>query len=137
MNVLTDPNRALAFPTARRDPESGYTLHGRRFDDPYPWMERLEAAETQAWITAQEAVTHAVLRSVPGREGLRTAVARSTRYARLSPPIPAGPHGREFLWQADASAENLKFMLLRDKGAPLETTVFTVRLPRQRAVRSF
>src|SRR6218665_159390 len=116
-------NRALEFPTTRRDPESGYTLHGRWFDDPYAWLERLDAAETQAWIAAQEVVTHADLRAVPGRDELRTAVARSARHARLSPPIPAGPHGREFLWRADASDDKLKFMLRRGQGAPLETVI--------------
>ncbi|PTL77539.1 S9 family peptidase [Vitiosangium sp. GDMCC 1.1324] len=120
---MKDLNRALDFPTAPRDPESGYTVHGRRFDDPYAWLERLDAAETQAWIAAQEAVTHSVLRAVPGRDGLRSAVTRSARYARLSPPIPAGPHGREFLWSADASDDKLKFMLRRGKGAPLETVL--------------
>ena len=48
-------------------------------------------------------------------------MARSTRYARLSRPIRAGPHGREFLWQAGASDDKLKLMLRRNAGAPLET----------------
>ena len=116
-------NLDLVFPTARREPERGYTLHGRWFDDPYAWLERLDAPETQAWIAAQEAVTHGVLRAVPGREALRASVARSARYARRSPPIPAGPHGREFLWQADASDDKLKLMLRRHEGAPLETVL--------------
>jgi prolyl oligopeptidase len=34
-----------------------------------------------------EAVTHTVLRAVPGRDWLRAAVARAARCARLSPPI--------------------------------------------------
>ena len=113
-------NRALEFPTTRRDPDSGYTLHGRQFGDPYAWLERLDDGETQAWIAAQEAVTHALLRAVPRRDWLRAAVARSVRYAQLSPPIPAGPHGRQFLWQADADDEKLKLMLRRGEGAPLE-----------------
>ena len=116
-------DQVLEFPTTRRDPDNGYTLHGRRFDDPYAWLERLDDPETQAWIAAQEAVTHSVLRAVPGRDWLRAAVARSARYARLSTPIPAGPHGGEFLWQADASDEKLKFMLRRDKDAPLEAVL--------------
>lgn len=116
-------NQALEFPTTRRDPDSGYTLHGRRFDDPYAWLERLEDAETRAWIAAQEAVTHAVLRAVPGRDWLRADVARSARYARLSPPIRTEPPGREFLWQADADDDKLKFMLRRGEGAPLETVL--------------
>jgi prolyl oligopeptidase len=121
--------RALEFPATRRDPESGYTLHGRRFDDPYAWLERLDYPETQAWIAAQEAVTHAVLRTVPGHDWLRAAVARSPRYARLSPPIPAGPHGREFLWQADADDEKVKLLLRRGKDAPLETVLDPNRWP--------
>lgn len=116
-------DRAPRFPTARRDPESGYTLLGRWYADPYAWLERLDAPETQAWLSAQEAVTHAVLCSVPGRETLRDVVSRSARYTRLSPPIPAGPHGREFLWQADATDDKLKLMLRRGSGAPLETVL--------------
>lgn len=116
-------NRALGVPTTRPDSDSGYTLHGKWFDDPYAWLERLDDAETQEWIAAQEAVTHAVLRAVPGRDWLRAAVARSARHARLSPPIPTGPHGREFLWQADANDDKLKFMLRRREGAPLETVL--------------
>ena len=54
---------------------------------------------------------------------LRAAVARRTRYARLSPPIPAGKDGREFFWRANASDEKLKFMLRRGKDAPLETVL--------------
>src|SRR5215207_1629814 len=116
-------SRTLEFPTTRRDPDSGYTLYGRRFDDPYAWLERLDDPETQAWIAAQEAVTRSVLSAVPGRDWLRAAVARSRRYAQLSPPIPAGPNGREFLWQADAGDEKLKFVLRHSEGAPLETVL--------------
>src|SRR5437762_2981026 len=100
---MTKLNRALKFPTTRRDPDSGYTVHGRWFDDPYAWLERLDDEETQAWIAAQGAVTHSVLSAVPGREWLRASVARARRYARRSPPIRAGSNGREFLWQADES----------------------------------
>jgi prolyl oligopeptidase len=114
---------ALDLPTTRSDPERSYTLHGRHFADPYAWMERLDDPETQAWIAAQEAVTHAVLHTVPGRDWLRTTVAGSTRYARRSPPIAAGPHGHEFIWQADTDDDKLKLMLRRGKGAALTTVL--------------
>ena len=100
-----------------------YTLHGRRFEDPHAWLEQLTAPEPQAWVAAQEAITHSVLHAVPGREWLRDTVARSARFARRSPPIPAGPHGREFLWQADTSDDKLKLMLRRGRDAPLETVL--------------
>jgi prolyl oligopeptidase len=109
---------ALEFPTARGDPQSGYAVHGRWFDDPYAWLERLDDPETQAWIAAQEAVTHTLLRAVPGRDWLRAAVARSTRYARLSPSMRRGR--AKFLWQANADDEKLKLMLRRREDTPLE-----------------
>jgi prolyl oligopeptidase len=48
-------NPAVEFPAPRRNPGSGYTLHGRWFDDPYLWLERLDDPETEAWIAEQEA----------------------------------------------------------------------------------
>ena len=86
-------------------------------------MERLDDPETEAWIAAQEAATRAVLDAVPGRDWLRTAVARSARHERLSAPIRSGPPGREFVWRADAGDEKLKLMLRRDADAPLEAVL--------------
>jgi prolyl oligopeptidase len=117
------PIEGLAFPAARRDPDTEYTLHGRRFDEPYAWLERLDDPETRAWIAAQEAVTRSVLGAVPGRDWLRAAVARSARHARRSPPIRTGPRGREFLWQAEPEDEKLKLRMRRGEGAPLETVL--------------
>jgi prolyl oligopeptidase len=119
---MKKPSSAMDFPAARRD-TGGYTLHGRRFDDPYLWLERLDDPETQAWIAAQEAVTQGVLRAVPGRDRLRAAVARSARYARLSEPIRARSDGREFVWQAGPSDEKLRLMMRRADGARLETVL--------------
>jgi prolyl oligopeptidase len=86
-------------------------------------MGRLDDPDTEAWVAAQEAVTRSVLSALPGRDWLRAAVGRSRRHAQLSAPIPAGRNGREFLWQADASDEKLKFMLRRGRDAPLETVL--------------
>lgn len=117
------PDPASRSPKARRDPASGFTLHGRRYDDPYAWMERLDDPETEAWLAAQEVATRAVLDAVPGRDWLRAAVARSARYERRSAPIRTEPPGREFVWQADAGDEKLKLMLRRDAGSPLEAVL--------------
>lgn len=108
------------LPAARRDDESGYTLHGRRYADPYAWMERLDDPEVQAWIAAQEAAARAALRGVPGRDWLRAALARATGHAQLSPPMRAGLAGREFRWRADAGDQKLRLMLRRRAGAPEE-----------------
>jgi prolyl oligopeptidase len=117
------PTVPFGFPSTRSDPDSGYTLHGRRFDDPYAWLERLDDPETQAWIASQEAITRSVLDGVPGRDRLRVAVDRARRYARLQPPISAGPNGREFVWQAEPDDDKLKLMMRREADAPLGTVL--------------
>src|SRR6266545_3460086 len=113
------------------DPAAGTEMKLRSERLAYSWSYRCpgiprEVAPLERAILVHhliEAVTHSVLSAVPGRDWLRAAVARSRRYSQLSPPILAGPNGREFLWQADASEEKLKFMLRRGKDAPLETVV--------------
>lgn len=116
-------NPGLGITPARRDLESGHTLHGRWFADPYAWLEQLDAPETEAWIAAQEAVTQGVLRAVPGRDWLREAVNRSTRYSRLSRPLRAGPDGRAFFWQASPEDEKLRLVVRRRQGAPVEAVL--------------
>lgn len=113
----------LVFPTTRRNAQTGYTAHGRWFDDPYQWLERLDDVPVQEWITAQEATTRALLQALPGRPWLREAVSQSARYARLSKPIRTGPDGREFVWQANPNDDKLKLLLRRAPGAALETVL--------------
>jgi Prolyl oligopeptidase, N-terminal beta-propeller domain len=122
--LMKSLNRALRFPTTRRDPENGYTPHGRWIDDPYAWLERLDATETQAWIAAQEAVTHSVLRAVPGRDELRAMVTRfvpcaaltadSRRAARTRVPLA----GRRQRRQAQVHAPAWQGLAARDGARP-------------------
>jgi prolyl oligopeptidase len=109
-------------PAARRDPTSGYTVHGERFDDPYLWLERLDDPETESWLAAQEAVAHAALRAVPGRDALRAAVTQSARHAPRSAPI-SSRNGCEFVWKADEGDEKLALMVRRGEHAPLDAVL--------------
>lgn len=44
--------------------------YGTKIADPYRWMENNQDPEFQAWLKAQADYSHAVLRSIPGREKL-------------------------------------------------------------------
>ena len=108
------------LPVARRDNDSGYVLHGRRYADPYLWMEDMADPEVRAWIAGQEAVTRGVLDSVTGREWLRDTVTRATRYERKTPPTETGPDGREFWWETATADNGARFMMRRSAGAQPE-----------------
>lgn len=61
------------------------TIHGVVFTDPYRWLEDQEAAETRAWIAAQNAHTEEVV----GPSPLRDSIA--ARYRRLVDLPDVGP----------------------------------------------
>ena len=71
----------LDYPdTPRGDVEDDY--HGHRVDDPYRWMEALEAPEIKAWIDAQNRVTSRYLDSLPLREQFRTRITELWNYPK-------------------------------------------------------
>ena len=106
---------------ARRDPDSGFWFHGEWIHDPYEWLENLDDPEARAWIEEQEAATHGILDAAPGRERLRAAVTRASRYERLSRPVRAG--GTDFVWQAGPGDEKLMLKMRREPDGPLETVI--------------
>lgn len=79
----------VAYPSSRR------TLctevhHGVTVDDPYRWLEDLNAAETQHWIDAQNAVTSAYLAQIPQRAALRQRLTTLWNYERYGIPFKQG-----------------------------------------------
>lgn len=80
-------------PPARRD-DVVDVLHGVPVPDPYRWLEDADAANTQAWVAAQNDRTRAVLDARPGRTGL---VRRFTElFAAGTSTAPAMRGGRVF-----------------------------------------
>ena len=58
-----------AYPATRRGGDKDL-LHGKSVADPYRWLEQAQLAETQAWMTAQDAVARRELSALPERAGL-------------------------------------------------------------------
>jgi len=52
------------YPPTRRE-ELVETLHGRPVPDPYRWLEDDHAAETEAWVSAQNELTFSYLEKIP------------------------------------------------------------------------
>ncbi len=75
--------------TARRGDHVD-VYHGTRVADPYRWMEEMDAAETSAWVRAQDAHARRFVHATPGREGLRAAIARIADVTRYAVPQRSG-----------------------------------------------
>lgn len=79
----------LLYPSSHRS-DCTEILHGVTVADPYRWLEDLNSAETQAWISAQNEVTAAWLEHVPQREAIRQRLTDLWNYERYGIPFRRG-----------------------------------------------
>ncbi len=93
-----------AQPALRRPPPTSVTTvsdnyHGVFVADPYRWLEDPDAADTVAWVRAQNEVTFGYLQSLPDREPLRRRLTELLDYERYS--VPTSRRGRLFYLRND------------------------------------
>ena len=84
---------ALVYPSTHKD-EITEQLHGVSVADPYRWLEDDNAAETKAWVAAQNEVTEAFLATIPRRPEIRARLAEVWNFERTGQPREFG--GRWF-----------------------------------------
>ena len=105
------PEPDVASPPSTRTDDIVDVLHGVDVPDPYRWLEDQEAAETRAWIDAQNVHTDRVLDSLPGRDVLRETAARVLERDVVGLPRERG--GRYFFSKRRAD-QNLSVLYVRD-----------------------
>jgi prolyl oligopeptidase len=72
---------------------------GAKVTDPYRWLEDVDAADTKAWVGAQNRVTFAFLERIPERASLRERLTKLWNYERYGAPFRKG--GRYFFFKND------------------------------------
>ena len=88
----------LAYPaTAKQDTVDDY--HGTKVADPYRWLEDDNAAETKAWVAAQNKVTFHYLDQIPERARLKERLTKLWNFERYGIPFKQG--GRYFYSKND------------------------------------
>jgi prolyl oligopeptidase len=80
---------AIDYPTTRKT-EVVDELHGTRVADPYRWLEDDNAAETKAWVAAQNEVTESFLSQLPRRGEIRERLAELWNFERSGAPQEFG-----------------------------------------------
>lgn len=85
---------SLEYPTTRQEAVED-VYHGVRVADPYRWLEDDMAAETLAWVEAQNRVTFAYLESIPQRSAISNRLTKLWNFERWSAPSRQG--GRYFV----------------------------------------
>ncbi|TDE95848.1 S9 family peptidase [Occultella glacieicola] len=103
----------VTYPPARRS-ETFDVLHGERVADPYRWLEDPDAAETRAFVAAQNELSAPILAALPGRAAFSDLLTRI-----LHAPSVGLPHerlGRTFAWVNDGTT-NQDVLVVSDDGA--------------------
>jgi prolyl oligopeptidase len=80
---------AIDYPATRKV-EVVDEIHGTRVADPYRWLEDDNAAETKAWVAAQNRVTEDYLATLPRRGAIRERLAELWNFERVGAPQEFG-----------------------------------------------
>ncbi len=84
----TAPSK-LTYPETRKiDHVDDY--FGTKVPDPYRWLEDENAAETAAWVEAENKVTFAYLEKIPYRQKIKVRLTQLFNYPRYSAPFRRG-----------------------------------------------
>ena len=79
------------YPKARKVDQVD-TYHGIAVADPYRWMEDDNAADTAAWVEAENKLTFGYLEKIPFRKPLTDRVVALNNYEKVSAPSRKGPY---------------------------------------------
>ncbi|MCB8986035.1 MAG: S9 family peptidase [Ardenticatenaceae bacterium] len=104
------PTRTFQYPPARRaDVVEAY--HGTAVSDPYRWLEDPHSAETQAFVAAQNELTHGFIDELPVRAAWQERLTALWNYAKVSPPVVR--NGR-FFFQRNDGLQNQAVLYRQD-----------------------
>jgi len=73
--------------------------HGTTVPDPYRWLEDVDAADTKAWVEAENCVTFAFLEKIPERKTIAARLTKVWDYPKFGVPYKEG--GRYFFSKND------------------------------------
>jgi prolyl oligopeptidase len=85
-----DKTMALDYPETRKDTTVFDEYFGTKVPDPYRWLENDTAAETEAWVKAQNAVTFDYLSQIPYRDKLNKRITDLWNYEKVGAPFVRG-----------------------------------------------
>jgi prolyl oligopeptidase len=102
---------SFSYPPTRKE-EVVDDYHGTKITDPYRWLEDDNAAETKAWVEAENRVTNAFLDGIPQRQRIRERLTKLWNYERFGVPFERG--GR-FFWTYNSGLQNQRVLYVAEK----------------------
>lgn len=97
---LHSADQPLRYPDTQQIAVSD-DYHGTQVSDPYRWLEEIRSSETEAWVSAQNALTERYLTNIPARDAILARLMRLASSGQRGLPREAG--GRYFRLANDGS----------------------------------
>lgn len=88
----TFPAIAVTYPETEKDTTVTDNYHGTMVADPYRWLEYDTAANTEAWVAAQNKVTFDYLGQIPFRNKIKERLTEIFNYPKYSSPFRVGDY---------------------------------------------
>ena len=82
-------NTKLSYPVTKKV-DTITTYFGTSVPDPYRWLEDDRAADTKAWVKAENKVTQAYLSQIPYRDAMHKRLQELWNYEKYSAPFKEG-----------------------------------------------
>ena len=87
--IAAQTAKKLVYPESKKVDQID-VYHGVKVADPYRWLEDLDAADTRAWVEAQNHLTFAYLNEIPARAQIKQRLTKLWNYERYSLPQKQG-----------------------------------------------
>jgi len=81
----------LTYPATKKV-DTVNTYFGTAVPDPYRWLEDDRAADTKAWVQAENKVTQGYLSQIPYRDAMHQRLKQLWNYEKYSAPFKEGPY---------------------------------------------
>ncbi len=101
----------LPYPVAYMDTTVVDNYFGTLIADPYRWMEDDNAAETKAWVVAENEVTFDYLSKIPFRNAIRERLTTLWNYPKIGMPSRVGDR---YFFFANDGLQNQSVLYMRE-----------------------
>src|SRR5690606_9271213 len=101
----------IKYPTTNKiNVEDNY--HGTKILDPYRWLENDTAANTTAWVTAQNKVTNTYLNNIPMRAWFKKRIEELMNYQKTGVPHQIGG---KLVFARNSGLQNQSVVYIQDE----------------------
>lgn len=100
----------IEYPTSKKV-EVVDEIHGTKVPDPYRWLEDDNAADTKAWVAAQNKVTEAFLSKLPNRDAIRERLSALWNFERTGTPQQ---YGGKWFFNHNSGLQNQSVLKVAD-----------------------